>query len=151
MLFPVSAEIEERYWKEEQDHIVSQVRNAQHSRIKKALKQANKKIKSLQENLQKAERYREYGRYGELLKGQLHSLTKGQAFVTVIDYYDPALPQLTLPLDSSKDPVWNMEDYFRKYHRNRNFKGAFSVVSKVSKKPPGGQSPNQRSQNEGGV
>jgi len=117
VLFPVSAEIEERYWKEEQDHIVSQVRNAQHSRIKKALKQANKKIQSLQENLQKAERYKEYGRYGELLKGQLHSLTKGQTFVTVVDYYDPSLPQLTLPLDSAKDPVWNMEDYFRKYHK----------------------------------
>jgi len=115
--FPVSAEIEERYWKEEQDHILAQVRDAQLSRIKKALKQANKKVKKLQEDLQKADRYREYGRYGELLKGQLPSLTKGQSFVTVVDYYDPALPQLTLPLDSSKDPVWNMEDYFKKHQK----------------------------------
>jgi predicted ribosome quality control (RQC) complex YloA/Tae2 family protein len=115
--FPVSASIEERYWKEHHDHILLQVRNARLSRIKKALKQTNKKIKSLQEDLQKAERYREYGRYGELLKGQLPSLTKGQSFVTVVDYYDPALPKLTLPLDSSKDPVWNMKDYFKKYHK----------------------------------
>jgi predicted ribosome quality control (RQC) complex YloA/Tae2 family protein len=115
--FPVSAEIEERYWKEEQDHILAQVRDVQLSRIKKALKQANKKVKKLQEDLEKAERYREYGRYGELLKGQLPSLTKGQSFVTVVDYYNPGLPQLTLPLDSSKDPVWNMEDYFKKHQK----------------------------------
>ncbi|UCE63062.1 MAG: NFACT family protein [Nitrospirota bacterium] len=115
--YPVSAEIEDRYWKEEQVHILSQLRNAHLSRIKKALKHTNKKIKKLQEDLKKAERYREYGRYGELLKGQLHSIAKGQEAVTVVDYYDPSLPQLTLPLDTSKDPVWNMEDYFKKHHK----------------------------------
>ena len=35
----------------------------------------------------------------------------------MLDYYDPALPTLTLPLDPAKDAVWNMEDYFRKYHK----------------------------------
>jgi predicted ribosome quality control (RQC) complex YloA/Tae2 family protein len=115
--FPVSTEIEERYWKAEQDHIISQIRNAHLSRTKKALKQAKRKFKALQEDLQKSERYREYGRYGELLKGQLHSIAKGQEAVTVVDYYDPSLPQLTLPLDSSRDPIWNMEDYFKKHHK----------------------------------
>ena len=67
--------------------------------------------------MKKVEKYREYGRYGELLKGNLHSMAKGQEAVTVIDYYDSTLPQLTLPLDSSKDPVWNMEDYFKKHHK----------------------------------
>ena len=117
-LYPVSAEIERRYWEEEQTHILSQTRNAHLSSMKKALKQANKKIKVLQEDLKKVEKYREYGRYGELLKGNLHSIVKGQESVTVVDYYDPSLPQLTLPLDSSKDPVWNMEDYFRKHHKH---------------------------------
>ncbi len=115
--FPFSAKIEERYWKKEQNYLFSQARSARLSKIQKALKQANRKIKSLEEDLQKAERYREYGRYGELLKGQLSSLTKGQSSVTVVDYYDTTLPQLTLPLDPSKDPVWNMEDYFKKHHK----------------------------------
>ena len=117
VLYPVSVEIEERFWKEEQVHILSQVRNARLSSVKKALKQANRKIKSFQEDLKKVEKYREYGRYGELLKGQLQSIAKGQEAVTVVDYYDPSLPQLTLPLDSSKDPVWNMENYFKKHHK----------------------------------
>ena len=115
--YPVSSSIEERYSKEEQNHIYVQARIAQTARIKKALKQAKKKIKVLQEDLKKAEQFREYGRYGELLKGQLHYFTKGQESVTVLDYYDPSFPELTLPLDSSKDPVWNMEDYFKKHHK----------------------------------
>lgn len=115
--FPVSAAIEERYWKKEQDQIQAQARTAQLSQIKKALKHAKKKITGLQEDLQKAQKFQEYGRYGELLKGQLHAIHKGQESVTLVDYYDPALPQLTLLLDSSKDPVWNMEDYFRKHHK----------------------------------
>ena len=115
--FPISAELEIRYRQLEQEQIKSQLQETQLARVKKALKQAKRKIKGLQEDLLKAEKYKEYGRYGELLKGQLHSLTKGQESVTLVDYYDPSLPLLTLPLESSKDPVWNMEDYFRKHHK----------------------------------
>jgi predicted ribosome quality control (RQC) complex YloA/Tae2 family protein len=51
------------------------------------------------------------------LKSHLHEITRGQETITIVDYYDPALPTLTLPLDPSKDGVWNMEDYFRKFHK----------------------------------
>lgn len=44
-------------------------------------------------------------------------MKKGQDQVKVIDYFDPSLPELTLPLDPTKDPVWNMNDYFRKFHK----------------------------------
>ena len=71
----------------------------------------------LSTDLEKAERYREYHRYGELLKAKLPELKRGQEQTTVIDYYDPALPELVIPLDSSRDPAWNMEDYFRKHRK----------------------------------
>ena len=115
--FPHSAELEERFWQQEQDQTLAQIRQAQLSRVKKALKQTKRKIQGLEEDLRKAQSYQEYGRYGELLKGQIQTCQKGQAFVTVVDYYDPSLPKLTLPLDSSKDLVWNMENYFRKHRK----------------------------------
>ena len=71
----------------------------------------------LKHDLEKAERFREYHRYGELLKAKLPQLKRGQDQTTVIDYYDPALPELVIPLDSSRDPAWNMEDYFRKHRK----------------------------------
>ena len=44
-------------------------------------------------------------------------MRKGQEAATLTDYFDPALPTLTLTLDPAKDPVRNMEDYFRKHHK----------------------------------
>ncbi len=87
------------------------------SQTQRALKHANGKLKGLQEDYTKAQQYGEYGRYGELLKSSLQDMEKGQATVSLTDYYDPKLPTLTLPLDKEKTPVENMRAYFRKYQK----------------------------------
>ncbi len=115
--FPVSAELEARYGYQEEEQAKDSVLEQQLTQCRKALKHAKRKIQALQEDFKKAERYREYGRYGELLKTHLHEIRKGQASIEIVDYYDSAMPTLTLPLDPSKDAVWNMENYFRKYHK----------------------------------
>ncbi|RMH02947.1 MAG: fibronectin-binding domain-containing protein [Nitrospirae bacterium] len=114
---PVSAELAARYRQQEQERIQAQARQMQRAHLTKALKQAQRKLENLQHDWANVQRYAEYGRYGELLKAHLQSMHKGQDSVTVTDYYDPAMPQLTLPLDPAKDPVQNMEEYFRKYHK----------------------------------
>jgi len=115
--FPVSFTIEHTFRQQEEDLARAAVVQKQKSQTQKALRQTQKKIVALQEAFTNAERYQGYARYGELLKGALGTMTKGQASVTVVDYYDPLLPELTLPLNPSKDPVENMKDYFRKYQK----------------------------------
>ena len=116
-MFPVSSELETRYGQREEEEGRDTILEQQLAQVRKALKHAKRKIQALQEDFKKTERFREYARYGELLKSHLHEIKKGQETITIIDYYDPALPTLTLPLDPAKDGVWNMEDYFRKYHK----------------------------------
>ncbi|MGD9851394.1 MAG: NFACT family protein [Nitrospirales bacterium] len=115
--FPVSAELEARYGQQEGEQAKDSILEQQQAQCRKALKHAKRKIQALQEDFKKVERFREYSRYGELLKSHLHEIKKGQESIGIVDYYDPALPTLTLPLDPSKDAVWNMENYFRKYHK----------------------------------
>jgi len=115
--YPVSAELDTRYGQQEQEETKGSLLQQQLAQVRKALKHTKRKIHALQEDFKKTERFREYARYGELLKSHLHEMTRGQETITIVDYYDPALPTLTLPLDPSKDPVWNMEDYFRKFHK----------------------------------
>ena len=115
--FPVSATLEARYSKlEAESHTVTAAR-ARIGTVHKAIKKGQRQIRALEHDLEKAERFREYHRYGELLKAKLPQLKRGQDQTTVIDYYDPALPELVIPLDSSRDPNWNMEDYFRKHRK----------------------------------
>lgn len=115
--YSVSAELETRYEQQEQDEGREAILEQQLAQVRKALKHAKRKIHALEEDFKKTERFREYARYGELLKSHLHEIIKGQESIVIVDYYDPALPTLTLPLDPSKDAAWNMEDYFRKYHK----------------------------------
>ena len=115
--FPVSAILEERFSKLEAETYSVQLARRRIGQVQKVIKKGIARVRALEHDLEKAERYREYKRYGELLKGNLHQLARGQDLATVIDYYDPALPELVIPLDSSRDPTWNMEDYFRKYRK----------------------------------
>ncbi|MCZ6799082.1 MAG: NFACT RNA binding domain-containing protein [Nitrospirae bacterium] len=115
--YPVSAAMETYYDKKEHEEHQHRLHDQQLAHARKALKMAKRKLRVLQEDLQKSERYREYARYGELMKSALHDLRKGQETATLTDYFEPTLPTLTLPLDPAKDPIRNMEDYFRKYHK----------------------------------
>ena len=106
--YPVSAAMEVYYEEKEQEDKQRTLHDQQLAHARKALKGAKGKLRALQGDLQKAERYREYGRYGELMKSALHDLHKGQETATLTDYFDPALPTLTLPLDPAKIPfgIW---------------------------------------------
>ena len=115
--YPLSAALDAQYGQQEIEEGKDSILQQQLAQVRKSLKHATRKIQALQKDFEKVERFREYARYGELLKSHLHEIKRGHEAITIVDYYDPALPTLTLPLDPSKDAVWNMEDYFRKYHK----------------------------------
>lgn len=115
--FPLSAYLERVYDEKEQEAVRNHHRNQRLVQLRKTLKRIRKRMAALEQDLAAVARYREYGRYGELLKGSLHSISPGDKTVTVIDYYDPQLPELTLSLDPAKDPSGNLDEYFRKYQK----------------------------------
>jgi predicted ribosome quality control (RQC) complex YloA/Tae2 family protein len=118
--FPISAELERRYQARDEARARARQIEAIKSALRKQLKRAVKRIEALESDLAKAERYREYNRYGELIKSHLGEIQKGAASITVPDYFDPALPELVLPLDPAKSPQGNLDDYFRKYKKYQN-------------------------------
>ena len=115
--FPISSVLDAYYQQEERRDSNARAYRSEISRLGKALKHAKRRQSNLESELQKAEQYREYRRYGELLKTQLHAIQAGQSSIDLVDYFDANLPTLSLPLNPLKDAVWNMEDYFRKYKK----------------------------------
>lgn len=115
--FPVSALLEERYRQREADGATARQRQSKLAELKKGIKKAARRIDALREDLDKANRYQDYARYGELLKANLGTIRKGHERVTVVDYFDPAQPELVIPLDPSKTPQGNMDDYFKKHRK----------------------------------
>jgi len=115
--FPVSWSIEQRDQLRDAESARARLRQARLAELRKAVKKAGRRAQALRADLEKAGRYKEYGRYGELLKANLHLMKKGQDRITVVDYFDPELPELVLPLDPSKGPQGNMEDHFKKHRK----------------------------------
>lgn len=123
--FPVSTAIEVRYTDQELARALDQAQHIRLGQLSKAIKKCKKRIEALRSDLEKAERFREYGRYGELLKANLGQVRKGQTTITLVDYYDPAMPELALPLDPAKSPQANLLDYFNKH---RKFQAAEATI-----------------------
>ena len=116
--FPLSASIEAYFHMAEAVSVIETVRNVRAGILRKSIKKLRHRIGAWQEDLAKAEKYKAYSRYGELIKANIGTIRKGQTDVTLVDYFDEELPNLTIPLDQTKTPQGNMDDYFRKHRKH---------------------------------
>jgi predicted ribosome quality control (RQC) complex YloA/Tae2 family protein len=116
--FPLSAAIDAHYRTAEAVSLVASEQNARTGILRKSIKKLRRRIEAWHEDLSQAEKYKIYARYGELIKANLGAIRKGQTDVTVVDYFDETLPNLTIPLDPTKAPQGNMDDYFRKHRKH---------------------------------
>src|SRR5512146_1891257 len=115
--FPLSAAIEAHYHDKEAGMAQDHAKEVRRRSLKKTVKKEQRRIEAWQDDLAKAATYRDYARYGELLKANLSSIKKGMDRITLVDYYDEAMPEVTIPLDSTKSSQGNMDDYFRKHQK----------------------------------
>jgi predicted ribosome quality control (RQC) complex YloA/Tae2 family protein len=113
----LSGLIEARYRLLDEQVAREQRRQARLVSLRKAIKKEGRRLEALEQDLDKAMRYRGYARYGELIKANLGQIAKGQSVLTTVDYFDEALPEVTIPLDPTKSPQANMEDYFKKHRK----------------------------------
>lgn len=115
--FPISAEIEAHYLDKESTLARDTAIDARLRLLKKTHKKEQRRIEAWREDLMKTLKYRDYARYGELIKANLGSIKKGTDHITVLDYFDDRLPDVTIPLDTTKSAQGNMDDYFRKHRK----------------------------------
>ena len=116
--FPVSQAIEAHYQDKERMLVGERAQQERLRVLKKTLAKTLRRIDAWRQDLTKAAAYRDYARYGELLKANLTATAAGMNRITLIDYYDPSLPEVTLPLDPTKSALHNMNDYFRKHRKH---------------------------------
>ena len=116
--FPLSAAIDAHYHSAEAASVVTSARNTRAGILRRSIKKLRRRIEAWHEDLETAEKYKAYARYGELIKANLGNIRKGQTDITLVDYFDEELPNLTIPLDQTKTPRGNMDDYFRKHRKH---------------------------------
>ena len=115
--FPLSATIEAYYHEKEITATADSAQAIRQQALKKALKKIQRRMNAWREDLAQAGKYRDYARYGELLKANIRSVKKGMPSMTLIDYFDEAMPEITIPLDITKSAQSNMDQYFKKHRK----------------------------------
>lgn len=115
--FPISSALDQHYAQREEDLAKQQAQESRLRALREAIKKERRRLDAWRDDLHRATKYRDYARYGELIKANLSTIKKGADHVTVIDYFDERLPSMTIPLNPAKSPQDNMADYFAKYRK----------------------------------
>ncbi|GAB6173587.1 NFACT RNA binding domain-containing protein [Paradesulfitobacterium aromaticivorans] len=77
----------------------------------------SKKLNIYEDTLSEARSSFAYQKWGELLTANLYRIQSGASETVLEDYYDPSLPQLTIPLDPLLSPIDNAQRYYRLYNK----------------------------------
>lgn len=75
------------------------------------------KIEKFETAIREAEQAEEYRVNGELLTANLYQIEKGMSEVTVQNFYDENLAEVTIPLDPALSGNENAQAYFKKYNK----------------------------------
>ena len=88
--------------------------------LKKELQKLQKKKETLLQDLKNAEKADFWLACAECLKINLHNIKTGMQSFTAINYLDPALKTIEIPLQTDKSPQENLYLYLKKYHKAKN-------------------------------
>ncbi len=116
-ILPVSEAIDAYYREQEATQTTDRIKEERLRVLKKTLKKEQRLTEAWRNDLSRVTTYRDYARYGELLKARLGAIETGTDHIEITDYFDDRLPTITIPLNPMKSAQGNMGDYFRKYRK----------------------------------
>lgn len=90
------------------------------SAIRRSIASHRNTIRELEASVAEGEKAERYKRFGELILGSDRTIAKGDKSARVVDYYDPELREVEIPLDETMTPKENAERLFRRYRKARD-------------------------------
>lgn len=97
-----------------------QQKNIVFSLLNKEVARLAKKLSIYQKSMDETAGADQLRLYGELLTSNLYRLEKDIPEAFLENYYDPACPQVAVPLDPQLTPLENSQAYFKKYVKAKN-------------------------------
>ena len=88
---------------------------ALHKTVSTLLKRTERKLAHQRSELATAVDREHLRRMGDLLKANLHAIGRGQKIARVVDFYDPELREVNVPLSETLSPQQNAEKYYKEY------------------------------------
>ncbi|MDO5138505.1 MAG: NFACT RNA binding domain-containing protein [Oscillospiraceae bacterium] len=127
--FENCSDLLEKYYSERDRELRLKNRSRDLSKqVRQLLERSIRKQESRKEDLISTQKADQKRLYGELLTANLNSFKRGDSRVVVLNYYDGET--VTIPLDVTKTPNGNAQQYFKEYRKLRT---AADVLQKLIK------------------
>lgn len=91
-----------------------------HKLIENSEARLARKIEALRADVAACAEKDEIKKTGDLINSNLHAIPRGSARVTLTDYYDESMPEITVTLDPRLTPAQNAQKYYKKYAKLKN-------------------------------
>jgi predicted ribosome quality control (RQC) complex YloA/Tae2 family protein len=129
--FPLNLALGAHSARAEARAVLEESRERLRKRLAAALKKRRTLRSRLEEDLAGAREGEKGLRLGELLKGEMHRLRRGQESVEVVDWYAPDQKKISIPLDPARSPLENIEKFFER-HRKAQRAGPF-IAARIAR------------------
>ncbi len=80
-------------------------------------KKSAKKLQNLQEDMHRSYTDEKTKLYGDLVTANIWQIEKGMKSITLQDYNDPDLKEVTIPLKVNESPAQNAQRFYKKYNK----------------------------------
>ncbi len=87
--------------------------------IKRSIAARRQTLKGLETSVVDGKKSERLQQFGELVLASQHTIEKGDKSARVIDYYDPEMPEIEIPLDEKMTPRENAERLFQRARKTR--------------------------------
>lgn len=109
--------LDEHYKLESELKEIRDVKNKLQSVVDNEIKKLRGTIKKQKKQYKDSLKANSYKRHADLIKTNLYQIEEGKKEVTVIDYYNDDMPEITIKLNHKKSPQRNLKEYYKKYEK----------------------------------
>ncbi len=71
-------------------------------------------------SLEEGKQAEAWKKFGDLITANIYALKKGMTKVSLVDYFDEAMPTVEVVLDSRQTPAQNAQSYYKKYNKAKS-------------------------------
>ncbi len=108
-----------RLQKQEQARLLAGELRSHEQKLRRIRKTLTRRLGKLETDLEASERWQQWQRQGELLKGNFSLLSRGMESVVVPDWFEEGTPKVEIALESDRTPQENIERFFRRSRKGK--------------------------------
>lgn len=116
----ISAALDGYYSEKDRRRVFMSLANSARSRLDAEIGKREKLIRNLENDLRRHGDADKWKRFGDLLLANISTATRTAGKITLVDYFDDALPKIDIEADDNDEITEAAEKYFKRYTKSRN-------------------------------